>query len=59
VNTLVYAANKCIFRIKGEDGEVSQEKLDELIPNLRVLARAQPKDKYVLVQGIIESRVNR
>jgi P-type Ca2+ transporter type 2B len=28
-------------------------------PRLRVLARSSPQDKYTLVKGIIESRVNR
>ncbi|CCD74099.1 Calcium-transporting ATPase [Caenorhabditis elegans] len=44
-------------RIRDENGEVSQEKLDLIWPKLRVLARAQPSDKYVLVKGIIDSRV--
>ena len=34
-------------RIRGDDGEVSQAKLDMIWPKLRVLARAQPTDKYV------------
>lgn len=29
---------------------MSQEKLDQIWPKLRVLARAQPSDKYVLVK---------
>lgn len=37
-------------RIRDETGEVSQEKLDQIWPKLRVLARAQPSDKYVLVK---------
>lgn len=44
-------------RIRNEKGEVSQEKLDAIWPKLRVLARAQPTDKYTLVKGIIDSRV--
>ncbi|KAE9417617.1 hypothetical protein Angca_006875, partial [Angiostrongylus cantonensis] len=44
-------------RIRDENGEVSQEKLDQIWPKLRVLARAQPSDKYTLVKGIIDSRV--
>ncbi|KAK6047021.1 IC domain protein, HAD ATPase, P-type family [Cooperia oncophora] len=43
-------------RIRGPDGKVSQAKLDEVWPRLRVLARAQPADKYTLVKGIIESK---
>ncbi|CAD6190771.1 unnamed protein product [Caenorhabditis auriculariae] len=44
-------------RIRDENGEVSQEKLDQIWPKLRVLARAQPSDKYTLVKGIIDSRI--
>jgi hypothetical protein len=43
------------FRIRDANGEVSQELLDQVWPRLRVLARAQPTDKYVLVKGIIDS----
>lgn len=35
---------------------MSQAKLDEIWPKLRVLARAQPSDKYTLVKGIIDSK---
>jgi magnesium-transporting ATPase (P-type) len=45
-------------RIRDEEGEVVQEKLDQVWPRLRVLARAQPTDKYILVKGIIDSKVN-
>jgi Ca2+ transporting ATPase len=43
-------------RIRDSNGQVSQEKLDQIWPKLRVLARAQPTDKYVLVKGIIDSK---
>ncbi|CAE1239789.1 ATP2B [Acanthosepion pharaonis] len=39
-------------------GEVKQELFDEVWPNLRVLARSSPQDKYTLVKGIIDSRVS-
>ncbi|KAF1759590.1 hypothetical protein GCK72_016057 [Caenorhabditis remanei] len=42
-------------RIRDADGKVNQQKLDAIWPKLRVLARAQPSDKYVLVKGIIDS----
>jgi magnesium-transporting ATPase (P-type) len=45
-------------RIRDENGEVSQDKLDQIWPKLRVLARAQPSDKYVLVKGIIDSKIS-
>jgi magnesium-transporting ATPase (P-type) len=38
-------------------GIVSQQLLDEVWPRLRVLARAQPVDKFNLVKGIIESKL--
>uniref|UniRef100_A0A0K0ED38 Calcium-transporting ATPase n=1 Tax=Strongyloides stercoralis TaxID=6248 RepID=A0A0K0ED38_STRER len=46
-------------RIRDSNGEVSQAKLDEVWPRLRVLARAQPSDKYVLVNGIINSKISK
>ncbi|KAL3852970.1 hypothetical protein ACJMK2_016573 [Sinanodonta woodiana] len=38
--------------------EVLQEKVDEIWPRLRVLARSSPQDKYVLVKGIIDSQLS-
>jgi Ca2+ transporting ATPase len=32
--------------------------LDKVWPQLRVLARSSPQDKYVLVKGIIASKLN-
>ena len=47
-------------RIRDETtGEVTQEKLDEVWPRLRVLARSSPQDKYILVNGIVESTKNK
>ncbi|KAK0399874.1 hypothetical protein QR680_003254 [Steinernema hermaphroditum] len=43
-------------RIRDSNGNVNQAKLDEIWPRLRVLARAQPADKYTLVKGIIDSK---
>uniref|UniRef100_A0A8W8LZZ6 Calcium-transporting ATPase n=1 Tax=Magallana gigas TaxID=29159 RepID=A0A8W8LZZ6_MAGGI len=43
-------------RIRDENGEVSQELLDKIWPDLRVLARSSPQDKYTLVKGIIDSK---
>ena len=37
--------------------QVSQEKLDQIWPRLRVLARSSPTDKHTLVDGIIRSRL--
>lgn len=38
--------------------QVKQELVDKIWPNLRVLARSSPTDKYVLVKGIIDSKVS-
>ena len=37
---------------------MSQQKLDQIWPKLRVLARSQPVDKYTLVKGIINSKIS-
>ncbi|XP_060679069.1 plasma membrane calcium-transporting ATPase 3-like, partial [Hemiscyllium ocellatum] len=46
-------------RIRNEHGEVEQERLDQVWPRLRVLARSSPNDKYVLVKGMIDSTLNK
>uniref|UniRef100_A0A7E4W3B7 Cation_ATPase_C domain-containing protein n=1 Tax=Panagrellus redivivus TaxID=6233 RepID=A0A7E4W3B7_PANRE len=55
-----FTAEKCEgimhTRIADEKDQVSQEKHDVVWPRLRVLARAQPIDKYTLVKGIIDSK---
>ena len=38
--------------------QVDQELFDKVWPNIRVLARSSPQDKYVLVRGIISSKLN-
>lgn len=45
-------------RIRDASGEVQQHLLDKVWPRLRVLARSSPTDKYVLVKGIIDSKLN-
>ena len=35
-----------------------QELVDKIWQRLRVLARSSPSDKYTLVKGIIESKLN-
>lgn len=37
--------------------QVKQDLLDKVWPDLRVLARSSPTDKYTLVKGIIESKL--
>jgi calcium-translocating P-type ATPase len=53
---LVLEGKEFNVKIRDSNGQISQQKLDLIWPNLRVLARAQPLDKYVLVNGIIESK---
>ncbi|XP_078402421.1 plasma membrane calcium-transporting ATPase 1-like isoform X2 [Cetorhinus maximus] len=43
--------------IRNEKGEVEQDRLDKVWPNLRVLARSSPTDKHTLVKGIIDSTI--
>lgn len=38
--------------------QVQQKYIDKIYPNLRVLARSSPTDKYTLVEGIINSRIS-
>lgn len=38
---------------------MKQELIDKIWPRLRVLARSSPTDKYVLVKGIIDSKVSK
>ncbi|XP_049825476.1 plasma membrane calcium-transporting ATPase 2 isoform X3 [Aethina tumida] len=45
-------------RIRDSSGEVQQHLLDKVWPKLRVLARSSPTDKFTLVKGIIDSKVN-
>ncbi|XP_068450002.1 plasma membrane calcium-transporting ATPase 1-like [Clinocottus analis] len=44
-------------QIRDELGEIQQERIDKIWPNLRVLARSSPTDKHTLVKGIIDSTV--
>ena len=37
--------------------KVSQALVDKIWPKLRVMARSSPQDKYVLVKGIINSKL--
>lgn len=46
--------NRRIRRHANED--VDQDLFDRIVPNLRVLARSSPQDKYLLVKHLVESR---
>lgn len=53
---LVLEGKQFNAQIRDANGEVNQNKLDEVWPHLRVLARSSPQDKYILVKGIIDSK---
>lgn len=43
-------------RVKDQNGNVQQSEVDKIWPDLRVLARSSPQDKYELVKHIISSK---
>lgn len=43
--------------IRNEKGEIDQTLFDKVWPELRVLARSTPTDKYILVKHIIASKI--
>jgi len=45
-------------RTAGGTGDVDPVLFDKVWPKLRVLARSSPQDKYTLVKGIIDSKLN-
>lgn len=61
INTkfLVLDSKEFNFLIRNRAGLVDQDKFDLVWPSLRVLARASPHDKYILVKHIISSRLSR
>ncbi|XP_065196137.1 plasma membrane calcium-transporting ATPase 4-like [Sycon ciliatum] len=46
-------------KVRNADGNVDQALLDKVWPNLRVLARSSPADKFTLVGGIIKSKLSK
>ncbi|CAF4391976.1 unnamed protein product, partial [Rotaria sordida] len=58
-NALVLESGEFNRRIRSKsDGEVEQNLFDRIWPYLLVLARSSPQDKYVLVRGIMASKIN-
>lgn len=45
--------------VHDDDDTFNQDKFDMVWPQLRVLARSSPSDKYVLVTGIINSKLSK
>ncbi|CAF3868664.1 unnamed protein product [Rotaria sp. Silwood1] len=58
-NFLMLESKEFNRRIRSEtNGEVEQNLFDKVWPYLCVLARSSPQDKYVLVRGIMASKIN-
>jgi len=58
-NFLVLDGKEFNLKIRNDkDSPVRQDLIDKVWPRLRVLARSSPQDKYVLVSGIIDSKLN-
>merc|ERR1712223_1334635 len=57
-NSLVMEGKEFNRLIRDANENVSQQKLDQIWPKLKVLARSQPVDKYTLVKGIINSKIS-
>ena len=55
---LVLDGKQFNYRIRNSFGQVQQNLFDKIWPQLRVLARSSPSDKYILVKHIIESKLN-
>ncbi|XP_013789247.1 plasma membrane calcium-transporting ATPase 1-like, partial [Limulus polyphemus] len=45
-------------RVRDSTGEIQQHLIDQIWPQLRVLARSSPQDKFTLVKGIIDSKLS-
>ena len=56
-DVLVIEGKEFNARVRDKNGVVQQKLLDQVWPKLRVMARAQPTDKYTLVKGIIDSKL--
>lgn len=46
-------------QIRDAKGVIQQDLIDNLWPKIRVMARSSPEDKYVLVKGIIDSKISK
>ena len=59
--TLTLTGEEFRERIRSKDGngKVDQAKLDQIWPQLRVLARASPNDKFILTDGIRNTKLSR
>jgi len=58
-NFLVLDGKEFNRRIRDKKGNFKQSLFDDIWPQLRVLARSSPEDKYTLVKGIIDSKMSK
>eukprot|EP01134_Creolimax_fragrantissima_P007702 CFRG7702T1 len=56
-NEIVMDGTEFRSKVLRENGSIDQDALDRIWPNLRVLARSSPADKYTLVLGMIKSKL--
>ncbi|CAG0912528.1 unnamed protein product [Notodromas monacha] len=57
-DSLILEGKEFNRRVRDASGQIQQHLIDKVWPKLRVLARSSPTDKYTLVKGIIDSKVN-
>ncbi|XP_065670637.1 plasma membrane calcium-transporting ATPase 3 [Hydra vulgaris] len=55
---LVIEGREFNSKIRDEKGQIQQKLIDDLWPRIRVMARSSPEDKYNLVKGMIDSKLN-
>ncbi|XP_022240050.1 plasma membrane calcium-transporting ATPase 2-like [Limulus polyphemus] len=55
---LVLEGKEFNSRVRDSHGEIQQHLIDQIWPQLRVLARSSPQDKFTLVKGIIDSKLS-
>jgi Ca2+ transporting ATPase len=57
-DSLILEGKEFNARVRDASGQIQQHLIDKVWPKLRVLARSSPTDKYTLVKGIIDSKIN-
>lgn len=55
-DSVVYTGKDFNDFIRDPDGTINKDRFDNMWPQLRVLARSTPRDKYTLVKGMQESK---
>ncbi len=57
-NEIVLEGTEFRRRVLDNDGNINQGEFDKIWPRLKVLARSTPKDKYILICGILHSELH-